>query len=169
MGIVRSAIRLVVVVAACVFVATAAGKPLTKQNGKSPAFTGFTSICTLPPYLFYGFCGGNSSTFTNVTSRMNAVQAKPGRYNLEFSFSGLTPGGVYRFWGNNGAFFVIGTDIADGSGSVDFDYQTTSPAGLGFDLNFIRGGWDVNGITIVTSYWSNQLLSVHSDGTLSAG
>ena len=166
---VRSAIRLFVVVAACVFVATAAGKPLTKQNGKSPAFTGFTSICTLPPYLFYGFCGGSSGNFTNVSSRMNAVQAKPGRYNLEFSFSGLTPGGVYRLWGNNGSFFVVGTDVADRSGSVDFDYQTTSPAGLGFDLNSIRGDWDVNGVTIVTSYWSNQLLTVNSDGTLSAG
>jgi hypothetical protein len=166
---VRSAIRLFVVVAACVFVATAAGKPLTKQNGKSPAFTGFTSICTLPQYLNYGFCNGNATAFSGVKSRMNAVQPKPGRYNLEFSFSGLTPGAVYRFWGNNGAFFVIGTQIADGSGSVDFDYETTSPAGLGFDLNQLRGDWDFNGITLVTSYWSNQLLSVNTDGTLAAG
>lgn len=166
---IRSAIRLLIVIAACVFVASAFGKPLTKQNGKSPAFTEFTSICTLPPYLFYGFCDGNSSNFTNVTGRMNAVQPKAGRYNLELSFGGLTPGAVYRLWGNNGSFFVIGTQIADSAGSVDFAYQTASPAGLGFDLNQLRGGWDVNGITLVTSYWSNQLLSVNPDGTISAG
>lgn len=161
---VRSAIRLVVVVAACVFVAAAAGKPLAKQNGKSPAFEDFTSICTLPPYLFYGFCNGDATRFTNVRGKMNAVQAKPGRYNLEFTFENLTPGVNYRLWGNNGSFFSIGTAVADSSGSVEYSYQTTSPAGLGFDLNTVLGD-----VTIVTSYWSNQLLTVNPDGTLSAG
>ncbi len=164
----RACIRLTVVVAACVFAAAALGAPLTKQNGKSPAFSAFTSICTLPQYLFYGYCEGDASAFTNVQGRMNAVQAKPGRYNLGISFTNLIPGAVYRLWGNNGSFFVIGTDVADLSGSVEFDYQSTSPAGLGFDLNRVRAGWDVNGVTIVTSYWSNQLLAVNPDGTLSA-
>jgi len=170
MGIVRSAIRLLVVaVAAGVFAAASLAGPVTKQNGKAPAFSGFTSICTLPQYLFYGFCDGDAAKFTGVKGKMDAVQTKVGRYDLNFTFSGLTPGAVYRLWGNNGSFFVIGTVIADLSGNAKFGYQTSSPAGLGFDLNFIRGDWDVNGVTIVTSYWTNQLLSVNPDGTISAG
>ncbi len=49
-----------VAVAACVVAAAALGAPVTKQNGKSPAFSGFTSICTLAPYLFYGDCAGDA-------------------------------------------------------------------------------------------------------------
>ena len=165
----RNVIRISVLAAACVFAAAALAGPVTKQNGKSPAFTGFTSICTLPQYLFYGFCDGDATKFTNVAGKMDAVQSKLGRYDLNFSFTNLAPGATYRLWGNNGSFFVIGTAIADASGGVKFGYQTTSPAGLGFDLNQLRGDWDVNGITLVTSYWSNQLLSVNPDGTISAG
>jgi hypothetical protein len=157
-----------VAAAACVVAAAALGAPVTKQNGRSPAFTGFTSICTLAPYLFYGDCNGDATAFTNVKSRMNAIQAKAGRYNLEFTFSNLTPGTVYRLWGNDGAFFKIGTAVVGDTGSVSFEYQTKAPAGLGFDLNHIRGDWDVNGVTQMTSYWSNQLLTVNPDGTLSA-
>ena len=164
----RALLCLSVAAAACVVAAAALGAPVTKQNGKSPAFTGFTSICTLAPYLFYGDCNGDATAFTNVKTRMNAIQAKPGRYNLEFTFSNLTPGTVYRLWGNDGAFFKIGTAVVGDTGSVSFEYQTRAPAGLGFDLNRIRGDWDVNGFTQVTSYWSNQLLAVNPDGTLSA-
>jgi hypothetical protein len=103
----RALMCLLVATAACVVAAAALGAPVTKQNGKSPAFSGFTSICTLAPYLIYGDCNGDATAFTNVNSRMNAIQAKPGRYNLEFTFSNLTPGTVYRLWGNDGAFFTI--------------------------------------------------------------
>jgi hypothetical protein len=165
---VRRSIHISVIVAALVFAAAAFGAPVTKQNGKS-SLTPFTSICTLPQYLVYGFCDGDATAFTNVKGKLDAVQSKPGRYDLNFTFTNLTPGGVYRLWGNNGSFFVVGTAVADLSGSAKYTYQTTSPAGLGFDLNVVRADWDVNGITIVTSYWSNQLLSVKSDSTLSAG
>lgn len=157
-----------VAVAACVVAAAALGAPVTKQNGKSPAFSGFTSICTLAPYLFYGDCAGEPTKYTNVQGRINAIQAKPGRYNLDFTFTHLTPGEVYRLWGNNGSFFKIAKTVADASGSISFSYQTTAPAGLGFDLNRLRGGLDVDEVTVVTSYWSNQLLTVLPDGTISA-
>jgi hypothetical protein len=171
MGMVRSAIRLAIVAAACVFAAAAFAGPITKQNGKAPAFANFTSICTLPPYLFYGFCNGDATTFTNVQGKIDAVQAKPGRYDLDFTFTNLTPNAPYRLYGNNGAFFVIGATVANGSGTVKFSYQTTSPAGLGFDLNRILGA-DITvpgDATVVTSYWSNQLLRVNPDSTLAAG
>ena len=106
--------------------------------------------------------------YTNVQGRINAIQAKPGRYNLDFTFTNLTPGEVYRLWGNNGSFFKIAKAVADASGSISFSYQTTAPAGLGFDLNRLRGGLDVDEVTVVTSYWSNQLLTVLPDGTISA-
>ena len=32
-------------------------------------------------------------------------QPKPGKYNLDFTFTKLTSGEVYRLWGNNGSFF----------------------------------------------------------------
>jgi hypothetical protein len=41
--------------------------------------------------------------------------------------------------------------------------HTTRPA-----LNQLRGGLDMDEVTVVTSYWSNQLLTVNPDGTLSA-
>jgi hypothetical protein len=165
---VRRIFGISVVVAALVFSAVAFAGPVTKQNGKS-GLAPFASICTLPQYLFYGFCDGDAAAFTNVSGKLDVVQSKPGRYDLNFTFTNLTPGGVYRLWGNNGSFFVVATAVADLSGSAKYTYQTTSPAGLGFDLNSIRGDWDVNGVTIVTTYWTNHLLGVNSDGTLSAG
>jgi hypothetical protein len=172
MGSVRSAIRLSIVAAACVFAAAAfAGGPITKQNGNSPAFANFTSICTLPGFISYGFCNGDATTFTNVKGRIDAVQPKVGQYNLDLTFTNLTPGAPYRLWGNNGSFFVIGAALANASGTLKFSYQTSSPGGLGFDLNRILDS-TVNGpgdVTVVTSYWSHQLLRVNPDTTLSAG
>lgn len=141
--------------------AAGAGGPITKQNGGAPAFASFTSICAVPGYVDYGNCGGSTQTFANVAGRIDAVQVKLGRYNLDFAFSGLTPGVSYQLHGNNGGFFLIGATAADASGAVRFSLQTTAPVGLGFDLNTVLGD-----VTIVTSYWSNQLLAKRADGTL---
>jgi hypothetical protein len=156
--------------------ALAGGGPITKQNGKNPLFTDFTSICAVAGYVNYGDCAGSTSTFGDVKGRINAIQAKPGRWNLGISFKNLHPGTVYRLWGNRdglaiagelAGFFQIGTVTAGFDGSAEFDYQTTDPANLGFDLNYLRGDWDTNGITVVTSYWSQQSIKVmNPDGTL---
>jgi hypothetical protein len=148
---------------AAICASTGTAKPITKQNGSQSVLT-FTSICSVNGYASYGFCGGDATTYTNVVGRMNAVQAKQGRYNLDFSFTNLTPGTTYRLWGNDGSWFSIATAVADEGGAAKFSYQTTSPVGLGFDLNF-----DDPNITIVTSYWSGQLLGLNPDGSLSAG
>lgn len=134
--------------------------PVTKQNGSTPVLR-FTSICAVGGYAEYGNCNGDVTTYTNIDGRMNAVQAKPGRYNLGFAFKNLTPGVNYRLWGNNGSFFSIGTAVADTAGEVRFSYQTSSPAGLGFDLNIVDGD-----ITVVTSLWSGQRLGVNPDSSL---
>jgi hypothetical protein len=138
-----------------------AGGPITKQNGSVPVFASFTSICAVPGYVDYGNCEGSTGTFANVAGRIDAVQSKLGRYNLDFSFTGLTPGYRYQLHGNDGAFFLIGATAADDSGAVRFSFQTTAPVGLGFDLNTVGGD-----VTIVTSYWSGQLLAKRADGTL---
>ena len=54
--------------------------------------------------------------------------------------------------------------VADESGSVSVQAPDGRPDGLGFDLNTISGD-----ITIVTSWWSGQQLSVNPDGSLAAG
>ena len=158
--------------------AFAGGGPVTKQNGKSPAFSAFTSICAVSGYAGYGFCAGSTSTFSGVKGKINAVQAKAGRYNLGISFDGLTPGATYRLWGNRDGlaqpgqldgFFAIATAQADEGGSVEFDYQTTDAEKLAFDLNQLRDASDANGVTIVTSYWSKQFLHVNADSSLSTG
>jgi hypothetical protein len=151
--------------------ATAGGGPVTKQNGGTPVFSSFTSICTLAPYADYGYCAGGNSRFPNISGRINAVQPKVGVYSLDLTFANLEPGSSYTLWGNATAppavpgqvvgFFAIGTAIAAADGTVKFSYQTSAPENLGFDLN-------LNGYTIVTSYWSNQRLHVNADGTLSA-
>jgi hypothetical protein len=164
-------------VAALVLAAGSFGGPGTKQNGSNPLFTDFTSICAVPGYLFYGMCNGSATTFTNVTGRINAMQPKPGIWNLGFSFGHLTPGAQYRLWGNQlgatpvagdiSGFFIIGTGTADSSGNLKFSYQTTNPTNLGFDLNFLPLPDTYNGTTIVTSYWSQQWVEVlNADGTL---
>ena len=156
-------------------VAGASAAPLTKQNGRSPASTRFTSICAVPGFAGYGFCNGDTSQFANVTGRINAVQPKAGVWNLDLSFANLEPGVAYTLWGNrSGAmpsveprivsgFFEIATAVADASGSVSFSYQTTDPVDLGFDLN--ASGPNV---TVVTSWWSVQWLEKNPDGTLYA-
>ena len=109
-------------------------------------------------YASYGNCGGDPATYTDVVGRMNAIQAKQGRYNLDFTFTNLTPGATYRLWGNNGSWFSVAVAVADATGAAKFSYQTTSPAGLGFDLNLEDGN-----ITVVTSYWSGQLLVLNPE------
>lgn len=154
----------VAIVAALALAASAQGGPITKQNGQSPAIAAFTSICAVPGYANYGYCGGSTTTFSDVRGKMNAIQPKAGRYNLEFSFSGLTPGVEYRLWATRtgGNWAEVGRTFANESGAVAFKLQTDSPGGLGFDLNTISGD-----ITVVTSWWSGQKLVVNPDSSLS--
>jgi hypothetical protein len=158
--------------------ATHAAGPITKQNGSNPAFTSFTSIWRLPCFLLYGDCGGNAATFDSVTGRIDVVQAKAGIWNLTLSFNHLQPGGIYRLWGNRSGispvpgnadgFFPIDIRTASFAGAVNFDYQTTSPANLAFDLNILANGNTGSGNTLVTSYWSSQWLQVAAGGLLYA-
>ena len=151
--------------------------PVTKQNGGTPVFADFTSICAVPGYLFYGNCSGSSSKYAEIKGKVNAVQAKAGRWNLGISFKNLTPGAIYRLWGNRNpettppgivvGFFVIDTGVAGADGTLSFSYQTTDPWYLSFDLNVLSGPSDVYGVTTVTSYWSDQKLQVlNPDGSL---
>jgi hypothetical protein len=157
--------------------AALAGGPVSKQNGTTPVFRDFTSICSVSGYLNYGNCGGDATTYGNVTGRINAVQAKLGRWNLGVSFKNLQPGALYRLWGNqDGAvpsageisgFFPIATAVAGLDGSASFSYQTSTPSGLGFDLNILDDITVYRGITVVTSYWSEQAIKVmNPDGSL---
>jgi hypothetical protein len=152
--------------------------PAANQDSLKPAFASFTSICAVPGFVNYGYCNGSTTTFSNVTGKI--AQALPGRdgWHLRISFDGLTPGAVYRLWGNRDGlaipgkidgFFQIATARAWFNGSVWFEYITTAPENLGFDLNQLTGPSDANGVTIVTSYWSKQFLHVNPDGSLSAG
>ncbi len=74
---------------------------------------------------------------------MNAVQPKQGRYNLDFSFTNLTPGVEYRLWATrdafpfHGTYLEVGRAVADASGNASYKLQTTEPGGLGFDLNTV--------------------------------
>jgi hypothetical protein len=151
-----------------------AGGPITKQNGKTPVFNSFTSICAVPGYAYFWGCDGNVTRHSEVTGRINAVQPKAGVWNLGISFAHLTPGAGYKLWGNrSGAvpspgvidgFFQIGEVVAGFDGTARYSYQTKDPSILGFDLNLLPG---YNGVTIVTSYWSNQVIQVRNpDGTL---
>jgi hypothetical protein len=164
---------LAVAMLGCAVVAGASAAPLTKQNGSSPASTSFKSICAVPGFVGYGLCNGDATQFTGIKGRVDAVQPKRGVWNLDVTFTNVTPGASYRLWGNQGGtppvignigdFFAIATAVADASGTVRFSYQTTKPANLGFDLNTM----DTN-ITLVTSYWSIQWLELNPDGTLYA-
>ena len=159
----RMLLSVVATIAVLVPVSQAAG-PITKQNGKSPAIEAFTSICAVAGYANYGFCGGDTRKFTNIKGKMNAIQAKPGRYNLEFEFSNLTPGVEYRLWSTStgSRFTEVGRMVASATGQVAYKLQTDAPGGLGFDLNTIAEG----DITVVTSWWSGQKLVVNPDSTL---
>jgi len=156
----------------CLAASSSSAAPITKQNGSNPVFKDFTSICSVPGYVNYGLCNGDPTTFASVTGKVNAVQPKPGRWNLGISFRGLQPDVQYTLWGNqDGAipspgvvagFFVIATGTADLGGNLNFSYQTSNPDNLGFDLNKVLGN-----VTIVTSYWSQQAIKVlNPDGTL---
>jgi hypothetical protein len=173
--------RLAVLTAAAALLAsgasTALAGPVTQQNGKTPVFKAFTSICAVPGYVNYGNCAGDPTTYEDVTGKVNAVQAKAGRWNLGVSFKGLEPGRYYRLWGNRtgstplrgdiDGFFVIGTALAALDGTARFSYQTTDPKYLGFDLNILDDPEQLRGITVVTSYWSEQALQVlNPDGSL---
>jgi hypothetical protein len=167
----------ILVVALVLGASAAFAKPITKQNGGAPLFADFTSICAIPGFLFYGNCSGNPSTYTSVSGRINAVQPKSGVWNLGISFKGLTPGASYRLWGNRDpgtptpglvvGFFEIADAVAGLDGTASFSYQTTDPTYLSFDLNVLSGPTDRFGITVVTSYWSDQRIQVlNPDGTL---
>jgi hypothetical protein len=149
--------------AALALAAAAHAGPITKQNGSSPVVGAFTSICAVPGYAHYGYCNGDTATFSAVGARMNAVQPKPGTYNLDFAFSALAPGVSYRLWSTRDGmtWTVEGTAVADETGAVSFSVRTTAPAGLGFDLNT-----EEPNITLVTTWWSGQTLVVNPDGTL---
>lgn len=164
-------------IAALASAAVAGAGPISKQNGSTPLFKDFTSICAVPGYAFYGFCDGSTTKFADVTGRINAVQPKAGVWNLGVSFTHLQPGALYRLWGNRqgstplageiSGFFVADTALAGLDGTVRFSYQTTNPTNLGFDLNFLASPDQFNGTTIATSYWSTQWIQVlNADGTL---
>jgi hypothetical protein len=149
----------------------------TKQNGQSPLFNDFTPICAVPGYVNYGNCAGDPTTYANVRGKINAMQPKPGRWNLGISFVGLEPGRYYKLWGNQQAedpsrgdisgFFPIAVAIADTTGRASFSYQTTNPSYLGFDLNVLEDANEFRGTTVTTSYWSSQRIQVlNADGTL---
>jgi hypothetical protein len=149
--------------------------PITKQNGSTPVFHNFTSICAVAGYANYGNCNGDTTRYTNVTGRINAIQAKVGVWNLGISFTNLEPGASYKLWGNKttavagaiSSFFPIAKVVAAPDGTAHFSYQTADPSGLGFDLNILYNQWDLFGTTVVTSYWSNQAIQVlNPDGTL---
>jgi hypothetical protein len=151
--------------------------PVTKQNGSSALFTGFTPICAVAGFASYGNCGGSTATYAGVRGRIDAVQPKPGRWNLGVSFSGLEPGRAYQLWGNQRpdepvpgvvvGWFGIAVGVADEGGRLSFAYQTTDPSYLGFDLNVLSDPSEVGGITVTTSYWSNQRIQVlDASGTL---
>ena len=145
--------------------AGATAAPVTKQNGRTSVFSSFTPICAMPAYLNYGYCNGNASTFANVAGRIEAVQPKVGRWNLDLTFTHLSPGVSYTLWGNRSGetptpgsisgFFVADRSIADTAGTAKFTYETTSPINLGFDLNTTG-----DNVTIVTSWWSSQWLQI---------
>ena len=170
---VRSTSRMAVVAASialaiAIVAAPSLAGPITKQNGKNPAFNAFTSICSVPGYADYGLCGGDVTRFADVKGKLNAVQPKLGRYNLDFSFTSLTPGVEYRLWATrdaipfNGTYIEVGRAVADAAGNASYRLQTAAPGGLGFDLNTGQGD-----ITVVTSWWSGQYLVVNADGSLS--
>ena len=171
------AVATVVLAMAALAGTAAAGGPVTKQNGSTTVFNKFTSVCAVPGYVNYGYCNGDPTMFTNVTGKVNAVQAKDGRWNLGLSFTNLQPGAFYKLWGNRAAnpsnpadlsgFFPIAVSVAAADGTARFSYQTTDPTKLAFDLNKLEAETVVNGITIVTSYWSGQAIQVRNpDGTL---
>jgi hypothetical protein len=150
------------------FVFSAAGAsaaPVTKQNGRNAVFSSFTPICSMPPFLNYGYCNGDAKAFADVAGRIEAVQPKIGRWNLDLTFTHLSPGVSYTLWGNRtgatpnpgsaSGFFVADTAIADTAGTAKFTYETTSPTNLGFDLNTTG-----DNVTIVTSWWSSQWLQI---------
>jgi hypothetical protein len=156
-------------VASLTLTAVALAGPITKQNGSSALFRDFTSICAVPGYVSYGLCNGRTSTFSNVTGRINAVQPKTGVWNLGLTFTGLQPGASYRLWGNRQAvaltgdvsnFFIVGTVTAATDGTARFSYQTGDPSYLGFDLNILNADQTYHGFTIVTSYWSDERIQV---------
>ena len=167
------ALVLAAVLAAVTAASAAAGGPVTKQNGNNALFTSFTPICSMAGFLNYGYCNGNAGLFADVGGRIDAVQPKPGTWNLDLTFTHLRPAVSYTLWGNqSGAapipgqaffgWFAVGTTLADATGTAKFKYVTTNPTNLGFDLNTTDPNY-----TVVTSWWSSQWLQIlNSSGTL---
>jgi len=169
---------LAIAVLAGVAAAGANAAPLTKQNGRSPASTSFMSICAAAGFADFGYCNGDTTRFTNITGRINAVQAKAGVYNLDLTFTNLVPGASYRLYGNRSGltptpgvvigFFPVGKTVAGLDGTASFSYQTTDPTNLGFDLNVASAPTDPGDVTVATSWWSKQWLERNADSTLYA-
>jgi len=161
----KSALTAVAIVATLTLVGSAQAGPITKQNGSSPVLN-FTPICAVDGYADYGLCD-DETTFSGVGGKLNAIQTKLGTYNLEFVFSGLTPATEYHLMATydavpfGGTWVEVGRGVADAAGALKLSTQTTSAAGLGFDLNRVQGD-----ITITTSWWSGQFLKVAENTTL---
>ena len=161
----KSALTAVAIVATLTLVGSAQAGPITKQNGSSPVLN-FTPICAVDGYADYGLCD-DETTFSGVGGKLNAIQTKLGTYNLEFVFSWLTPATEYHLMATydavpfGGTWVEVGRGVADAAGALKLSTQTTSAAGLGFDLNRVQGD-----ITITTSWWSGQFLKVAENTTL---
>jgi len=156
---------------------TSSAATASSQDPLKPVLT-LTSICAVPGYGNFGLCNGDPTTFSNITGTVGQSQARRGHWVIRLTFTGLANGATYRLWGNRDGlaipgkidgFFQIATGRALVGGVLWFDVDTTNPENLAFDLNQLNGPSDVNGTTIVTSYWSKQFLHVNPDQTLSAG
>lgn len=140
---------------------TASAAPVSKQNGQS-ALQPFSSVCS--PLPTYAYCATDPTLYSTAAGKIDAVQAKAGRYNMGFTFTGLQAGSTYRVWENlNGAFTMLGDVVADDYGRATFAWQYFAQAGdaLGFDLNI--DPTDGYGTTVVTSYWSGATLTSCGD------
>ena len=140
----RSALTAVAIVATLVLVGSARRPvdPSRSRTGQSPVISNFTPICAVPGFASYGFCGGPTTTFSGVGGKLNAVQPKLGTLQLRVPLLRPDPGGrvqalVDRGDAFGGTWVEVGRAVANAAGAVTFSMVTTSPAGLGFDLNTI--------------------------------
>jgi hypothetical protein len=156
----------------------ASAAPLSKQNGNA-SINPFVSVCSLTSdkstdgrdLSNYGECGGDTTKFTDITSKIDVVQAKAGRYNYGFTFGNLTPGEEYTL-----IVFVNGSVFARLDGSADavdsltpgvakYGWQYTPNTGdkIAFDLNHNYG------TTTVTSFWNGATLTDGGQDGMIAG
>jgi hypothetical protein len=169
--------RLVRTIACATALALLACSTATAVDDPTKPVLRFTPICAVSGFENYGLCSGPTS-LSNIRGTVGQSQARRGHWLIRLTFSGLTPGSLYRLWGNRdglatpgqiGGFFPIATGRVLPGGVLWFDVDTTNPENLAFDLNQIRDESELNGTTVVTSYWSRQFLHVNPDLTLSSG